>query len=438
MAGTILDGELNTPTEITAPARSPGQGTRPTVAGGRPRALTRRPPDAQGIMSSSIAPAGPHRTGIRFAPATEGDDAAIRRLLRANPTRGKVSLTFEREPAYFQSSGIADAEDQTIVAFDGEKLVCMGRATVRRLYLNGHPQRVGYLSELRLDHSAQGRSGILRRGYQFFRTLRHSTPPAFWYTSIAADNHRSIRFLEANLRGMPRYQFLSEFITLLIGVPRRAHAAQRLAATAAHQLEAKGLRCEVGGEQRLPELVRVLNQRGEGFQFAAEWTADRIRGLERHGLPLSEWLLVRHGRQAVAASALWDQRSFRQTVIRGYDRALAVARPAIRLLSAMTGFAGLPAVGSSLAHAFLSPLAVETQCRESLACLVAIHLARAQERGLEFLTLGLTADDETTRRLRRHFRCREYRSRLYRVSWPGDGDDLQLDRRPVLPEVALL
>ena len=389
-------------------------------------------------MSSIMALAGPHRTGIRFAPATERDDAAIRRLLRANPTRGKVNLTFEREPAYFRSSGIADAEDQTIVAFDEEKLVCMGRATVRRLYLNGEPQRVGYLSELRLDHSARGRSGILRHGYQFFRTLRQSPPPAIWYTSIAADNHRSIRFLEANLRGMPRYQFLSEFITLLIDVPRRAHAAQRLAASAVHQLEAEELSCDVGGELRLPELASVLNDRGRGFQFAAEWTADRIRGLERHGLPLSEWLVLRRGRQAVATSALWDQRSYRQTVIRGYDRALAVARPAISLLGAMTGFAALPAVGSSLAHAFLSPLAVETQCRDLLACLVAINLARAHQRGLEFLTLGLSAHDETTRRLRRRFRCREYRSRLYRVSWPGDGDDLQLDGRPVLPEVALL
>src|SRR2546428_10079194 len=110
-------------------------------------------------------------TGVQTCalPISERDDAAIRRLLRANPMRGKVSLTFEREPDYFQSSGIADAEDQTIVAFDGEKLVCMGRASVRRLYLNGHPRRVGYLSELRLDHSAQGRSGILQRGYQFFR-----------------------------------------------------------------------------------------------------------------------------------------------------------------------------------------------------------------------------------------------------------------------------
>ena len=391
-----------------------------------------------GNAYTALAPAGPHRARIRFTLATKRDDAAIRHLLRANPMRGKVSLTFEREPDYFQGGGIADAEDRTIVAFDDEKLVCVGRATVRRLHLNGHPQRVGYLSELRLDHSARGRAGIVRGGYQFFRSVRHSTPPAIWYTSLAADNHRSIRFLEANLSGMPRYQFLSEFITLLIAVPLRARVAQRLAAWATRLLEAVGLHCDVGDEQQLPELAGVLNDRGRGFQFAAEWTADRIRAVERHGLPLSEWLVARRGTRAVAASALWDQRSFRQTVIRGYDRVLSRVRPAISLLSAMTGFAGLPPVGSTLAHAFLSPLALETQCRDLLPCLVAMHFARARERGLEFLTLGLSAQDEQTRRLRRYFRCREYRSRLYRVSWPGDGDNLQLDRRPVLPEVALL
>src|SRR5688500_10076986 len=45
---------LNTATEITALTSSPGQGTRPTAADCRPRALTRRPPDTQGILSLSI------------------------------------------------------------------------------------------------------------------------------------------------------------------------------------------------------------------------------------------------------------------------------------------------------------------------------------------------------------------------------------------------
>ena len=35
---------------------------------------------------------------VTFSTATAADDAAIRRLLRENPMRGAIRVTFEREP----------------------------------------------------------------------------------------------------------------------------------------------------------------------------------------------------------------------------------------------------------------------------------------------------------------------------------------------------
>ena len=133
-----------------------------------------------------------------------------------------------------------------MVAFEEDRLVCMGRSSVRTRFLNGRPQRVGYLGELRLDASAQGRFDILRRGYQFFRELHEEDPPAAWFTSIASDNHRSIRFLERNLRGMPHYGCLGEFVTLLVAVPQRASAASRLMSRVELSLHADRLRHETG------------------------------------------------------------------------------------------------------------------------------------------------------------------------------------------------
>ena len=121
----------------------------------------------------------------RFASATEADDAAIRRLLRDNPMRGAVSVTFEREPDYFRGANVAGGEDQTIVAFDDGRLVCMGRCTQRECWVNGTARRVGYLGELRLDAAARGRFGILRDGYGFFHELQRDGPAALYFTSIA-------------------------------------------------------------------------------------------------------------------------------------------------------------------------------------------------------------------------------------------------------------
>ena len=148
-------------------------------------------------------PAADRELSTRFAVATEADDAAIRRLLRDNPMRGAVSVTFEREPDYFRGANIAGGEDQTIVAFDDGRLVCMGRCTRRECWVNGAARRAGYLGELRLDASARGRFGILRDGYRFFHESQRDAPASLYFTSIAADNARARRLLETGARGLP-------------------------------------------------------------------------------------------------------------------------------------------------------------------------------------------------------------------------------------------
>src|SRR5437762_6320955 len=120
--------------------------------------MARTPVDGQLIA--------PVASRVRFALATAADDPAIRRLLRENPMRGAIALSFEREPDYFHGA-YTGTDDQTILAFDGDQLICMGRCSVRMRYLNGEIRRDGYLADLRLDAAAQGRFDILRRGYKF-------------------------------------------------------------------------------------------------------------------------------------------------------------------------------------------------------------------------------------------------------------------------------
>lgn len=391
---------------------------------------------AGSIPDSELA--APPRARVQFALARAGDDAALRRLLRANPMRGGISLTFEREPDYFRGCDIAGAEDQTIVAFENERLICMGRCSVRTRYLNGSPQRVGYLGELRLDASAQGRFDVLRRGYQFFREVCDADPPVTWFTSIASDNQRSIRFLERNLRGMPRYDFLGEFVTLLIAVPRRAFARVRLVSRARATPDAGGLRCVAGCPALAEQMTHLLNEQGARRQFATAWTSEHLRALEEWGLSLGAWQCILRGQELVACAALWDQRPFRQTVLRGFSRTMAMMRPFINLAASAVGTAGISSIGSTVAHGFFSPLAVEAGREELLLALVNTGFSHARQRGLDFLTLGFAASDSSVALLRRHFRCREYRSRLYRVSWTEDGSGLALDDRPAVPEVALL
>lgn len=387
------------------------------------------------LTTRSVRPS----SAIRFALATKADDTAIRRLLRENPMRGAISVSIEREPDYFHGTQIAGAEDQTILAFAHGRLVCMGRCSVRERYINGRIHRVGYLSELRLDHTVAGRFDILRRGYQFFHELNRDHQVDFYFTSITADNARSVRFLERGLPGMPKYEQLTDFVTLLIPIPRKPGRLKRLNARAMSRLKPDNIEVVTSSERHIYALTEALNSQAKHFNLAAVWREEKLSSLKQHGLGLSQFTMFIQAGRVIACAALWDQRPFRQTVIRGYSPGISLIRPLLNFGDKLFGSSRLPPAGSTLAHGFLSPLAVAPNDRESLLAMVELSLVTSANRGLDFLTLGFTAGDPRLAFVQDHFRCREYKNQLFQVRWNNENSErIILNRNPVFPEVALL
>jgi hypothetical protein len=352
---------------------------------------------------------------VRFAVASPADEAAIRRLLRDSPMQGAIRLSFEREPDYFRGANLAGGRDRTIVAYDREKLVCLGRSTSRSCWVNGCETNTGYLAELRLDRAARGRFGVLRNGYGFFHALENETHPGLYFTSIAADNAPALRLLERGVRGLPRYEFLAELDTVLIAVPQRPKRTK--------------LQVETAGPEHLPVLLELLNAHARRHQLGVVWTAETLS---------SGFRIAIDGGQIIATGTLWDQRGFRQTVVRGYSPALTLARPLLNLTRRLWAGPRLPTPGLALAHAFLSPLAFASDAEMLLPDFIESFFVAAARSGIEYLTLGLPANDSRLPALRRRFSLRTWRSRLYRVSWP-DAPQVMLDPdRKFLPDIALL
>ena len=370
----------------------------------------------------------PARHGrVPFALATPADDVDIRRLLRENPMPGRITLTLEREPDYFADANLPGTEKQTIIAREGGRVVCVGNCSMRERFVNGQPRRVGYLGGLRLDSRAAGRFDILRRGYEFFRELQAERPADFYFTSIAADNLPARKFLERGLPGMPAYECIGEFVTLLIGTPNSRSAS-----------------CNDGDvcadpEISVPLLAEFIHRHAPQNQLAPCWPVEELLALESLGLRAQDFLAVRGENNLTACAALWDQRAFKQTVISGYSPRLAMARPVINFAARFLGTPRLPEAGSTLAQAFVSHLAVMPEHSDVLTDLVAKLGVNAAGRGIGFLTLGFAANDSRLMQLCRRFRCREYRSRIYVVRWPElGGSARELDGRCLGPEVALL
>jgi hypothetical protein len=345
---------------------------------------------------------------------------------------GVVSLTLEREPDYFADAQLPGMTKQTIVAEEAGRLVCAGYCVHQLRFVNGALRRVGYLGGLRLDPAWAGRFDVLRRGYEYFHELQTPAPADFYFTSVAADNERARRFLERGLPGLPRYEFLGEYVTMLLPVRGRLHSRPGR--------HAKGEALDVDGARRqLTEFFACLQEHQEHYQFTLGLSPQQFLALEPLGLREEDLCLARIDGRIRAAGLLWDQRRFKQTVIRGYSSALAMLRPAMNAWGRLAGAPRLPRVGESLAQAFAAHVACAPDDSEGFVGLVERMVASAAERRLEYLTLGLAAKDPRAAAVRRVFRGREYQSRLYLVHWPDAGQSARcLDGRTLAPEVAWL
>jgi len=376
---------------------------------------------------------------VRFDVANRADDVEIRRLLRETPMPGQISISLEREPDYFADAEVPGDFKQTIVARHGAQLICAGSCSIRDRFVNGTRRRVGYLGGLRLAGRYWGRFDILRRGYEFCRELQEENPAELYFTSIAADNERARTFLERGLPGMPHYEPIGEFVTAIIATSGGSRANEPSCSTGTSGFGGKDTHRSQASLSEGNELISFLNKCNQAGQFAPCWSAEELVALQPLGLQTSDFHIQRHGEQMVTCVALWDQRCFKQTVIKDYISWLALVRPLFNAFAGIMGRPRLPAVGATLASAFISHLAIRTDEGNELIELIGNLRSLADQRGIEFLTLGFAANDPRLAAVRNRFACREYRSQLYVVHWSGVGGKASdLDGRCLAPEVALL
>jgi hypothetical protein len=355
-------------------------------------------------------------TGSRYATglATPADDAGLRRLLRETPMPGPIRISLEREPGFFAAARQEGGLHRTVAIRDLQTggLAAMGSRSVHELFVDGQPRRVGYLSQLRIApeqrrHTRQ----LLRLGFDLLRQTHAEDEASFDITTIVAGNEVARRILEAGLPGLPRYRRLEELVTFLLPVRRRFRAGKR------------DIHVATGSPSLLPGILACLERFGRRHQFALHWTTTNTPPPERFYVALT-------GSHVAGCLALWDQRAFKQVVIRGYDKTLTRWRPLLNLLGAR-----LPAVGQPLAQVYLSHVAIDEDNPHVLAALLAAAMNDARRTGLDHAAIGFAARHPLSEVVRRFDRCREYVSVLYTVHWDNPP---ALDGRIPHPEVALL
>ena len=358
--------------------------------------------------------------------ATPRDDPDICQLLSQRPMGEHVRITLERQPSPEAAARAEGYRHATVLVRNraDHSIVGMGSRVVRQVYYNGEICRVGYLANLR---AAENRRGLKRlvAGYEGIHTTRDAAELPFDLTSIAADNLPARRLLQKGLQSLPGYRPLAELSTFIL-------TTGRYPGNDSASLARPG---------DLPEIVALLNRYNRAFQFAHVYTEQDLLSASRSpGLSPTDFIVLREHGRIVACLALWDQRAFKQIVVKSYAHWLRLVRPLLNLGRTCLGKPRYPRAPHVMPIAFLSHFAMPEPDPDRFAALIGKARQLARSRGIRYLATGFCESHPCHEILRREYRHQQYRSTLFSVHWRDQpiSAEFNPEARMTHPEVALL
>ena len=363
--------------------------------------------------------------GILYRQATLDDDAALRALLRGNDMDSWVNLAFEREPSFFEGENLV-GKSTAVIALDEQRHqipVGMYICSALQVHINGDVENAGYLGGLRVNQNYRRRIRILKGGFASIPELISDRQNlSCWFTSVGVENSKARRILEADLEGMPRYRFAGSMETLAFST--RQAKSNRLLQRATIK--------------DIPAIVDFFNKQASSYQFSHVLSETWLLSLNgKQGLSLEDFLLLKDGKEIFGCMAVWDQRKYKQTVVRGYQFPLNTFRSAYNLFARVRGRNLLPEAGDRLEQVFLSFFALDNRVHEVAVDIVREGMFRVAEKNALIGCLGLSDRNPLTGILRSALHPDRYSTCIETVSWPRDMLP-ELDGRPVQPEVAVL
>jgi hypothetical protein len=365
---------------------------------------------------------------LAFALAKPPDDAQLRRRMAEDWMEGRMAISFRREPSYFAGCRLQGEQAQIITCTDRGtgRIVGMGSRLVTTLHVNGRPQRVGYLADLRLQRAY--RCGIaLARGYRFLRGLHEADPLAFYLTLIFGDNTVAFQSLVGTRAGLPQYRPLGRMLTPALHLDFARPA-----------LAIEGVSFERATSATWPETFAFLRREAAAKQFSPAF-ADGDFAVDGRfgGLSPEDFFVARGAGRVVGCLAAWDQSAVRQTHIERYSQPLRALRPLLNAAALISPLKPLPPPGGRVPYLYISCVAVQDNDVQLFRALLRFTYNQLRRGQWHYAIAGLHEQDPLAQVLCDYRRI-EASGHLFIVHYPEDGDPLPgIDARTRTFEMAL-
>jgi len=372
---------------------------------------------------------------VEVGPATRADDPALRALVGRLVIPGDVTVTFEREPDFFDACSI-HGDVQVGVGRDtgSGAVIGLGTRSIASAFVNGRPRDIGYLADLRLEPPYRNGT-LVARGYRLLRRMHADGRVEFYTTVIFASNRVALDTIATGRAGLPRYHDFGvvHCPAINVGAGFWRPAGGRAARDAA-------LEIRPGRAGLLDDIVDCLNRNNARRQFAPVHTArDFEPGGRWKGFAVADFRVAFRCGRVVGVVGVWDQRAFKQTRIVRYAPHLGAARPIVNAIRRVTGGPRYARAGEYLRYACVAFIAIDENDPGVFRALLRAAYEDQAGRDRVYLMIALHERDPFLPLVQRDYTLTPFQARLFCVSFAeGEAAVGAIDARTPHIEAALL
>ena len=368
-------------------------------------------------MASSLAAgvASPlSRAQVTVRRATPDDGPEQCALLARVAMDSDLALSIRRDPDFDALYRLQARDWESWVVEMNGAVEGTGTVLVREGYLDGDRVPVGYLGDLRLSPSAEGRQLLDRMYGPILRSASDRFGCDYYLTAIIASNDKAKRALTVptarSARGArPTYSLLREFDirSIHLVLPRMRELFKHTVRRAT--------------DADIPSLARFLDDdsRARPFGYVLGEAELRRRLTCWPGLSSRSFHLVEDaGGRIVGCLALWDAAPAKRTIVVAYRGRMRRVRMAHDVAARLFGRDPLPVPGGEFRYQYATHVAVPSNDPSVLRALLqsAYHAARAD--GYHFISICAPVGD-TLDAAYRGYLTTDLRAELHVVSMPG-------------------
>lgn len=258
-----------------------------------------------------------------------------------------IRVVMQRRPNYFAAATVQAEQPEVVVGerADSGRIVASFAAGTRLVFVEGQPQPVRYLSDLRI-HPEHRHGMLLARGYRYLR--EHVFAEGEWAQAVILDDNRAaIALLTSGRAGLPRYVPAGDYHCHMIATRGGAEKA----------VCEGGLSVRAATMRDLEAVQEFYDRQAARFTWAPVADFRELGASYYRDLRIEDFFLAFDGGELVGLVGCWDQSAFKQTRAVGYAGGLRWLRSAYNALAALLrSGVSLPAAGALLKSATVTAI----------------------------------------------------------------------------------